>query len=189
MGAVAGARPFCRERVGKVYSIDEIRGMSNGQGLAVEYFCGGWNCRHRWVAVASGVVKIEEGAKLNRDEREAFEVVANYGYNVSIRKPLGRRNEGGTYDAMINGWKAELKTITEEMADVNVSEAVRNKIREAIKQGAEWILLYDKKGANQDDIEHGILKFKQRSTKTFNKVSIIKNRTIKTQKYENTKWE
>ncbi|MEJ5245473.1 MAG: hypothetical protein WHV28_07175 [Bacteroidota bacterium] len=68
-------------------------------------------------------------------------------------------------------------------------ESVRNKIREAIKQGAECILLYDKKGANQDDIEHGILKFIQRSTKTFKKVSIIKNGIIKTQKYEDTKWE
>ena len=163
--------------------------MDNGQGLAVEYFCGGWNCRHRWVAVSPGVIKIEEGAKLSRDEQEAFEVVLNYGYDVNIRKPSGRRSEGGTYDAMIEGWKAELKTITEEMADANVSEAVRNKIREAIKQGAEWILLYDKKGLSQEDIGYGILKFKQRSTKTFKKVSIIKNGIIKTQKYEDTKWE
>lgn len=94
-------------------------------------------------------------------------MVANYGYNVSIRKPIGRRNEGGTYDAMIDGWKAELKTITEEMTDVNVSEAVRNKIREAIKQGAEWILLYDKKGADEKEVIKGIYNFIRRSSKTF----------------------
>lgn len=188
-GASMGARPFCQERIGKVYSIEEIRTMDNGQGLPVEFFCGGWSCRHRWVAVAPGILKVEQGAKLNQDEQEAFEIITNYGHNITARKPIGRKSEGKTYDAVIDGQKAELKTITSEMADENISEAVRNKMREATKQGAEWILLYDKKGANQEEITKGMLKFKYRSTKTFKKVSIIKNGTIKTQKYEDTKWE
>lgn len=157
--------------------------------MRVEIHCGGWNCRHRWVAVAPGILKVEQGAKLNQDEQEAFETIANYGHNIVARKPRGRRREGETYDAVIDGQKAELKTMTREMADANLSEAVRNKMREATKQGAEWILLYDKKGANQEDINHGILRFKQRSTKTFKKVSTNKNGIIKTQKYEDTKWE
>jgi len=56
MGPKENIRPFCREHLGGVYSIDEIRAMSNGQGLPVEYYCGGYNCRHRWV-VFMGEVK------------------------------------------------------------------------------------------------------------------------------------
>lgn len=183
-GASHRARPFCRERIGKVYSIEEIRAMDNGQGLPVEFFCGGYNCRHRWVAVVPGVLKVEQGAKLNQDEQEAFEIITNYGHNVIARKPVGRKIEGKTYDAVIDGQKAELKTITSEMADANVSEAVRNKIREATRQGAEWILLYDKKGADSQDILKGINRFNYRSSKKYKQLSIIRDNTIKTYKYE-----
>ena len=47
-------REFCREHINQIYSIDEIRLMDNGQRLPVEYFMGGYNCRHHWVPV-SGV--------------------------------------------------------------------------------------------------------------------------------------
>lgn len=183
-GASMGSRPFCQERIGKVYSIEEIRAMDNLQGLPVEFFCGGWNCRHRWVAVAPGILKVEQGVKLSQDEQEAFEIITNYGHNVVARKPVGRKREGKTYDAVIDGQKAELKTITGEMADANVSEAVRNKMREATKQGAEWILLYDKKGANEKEVIKGIYNFIRRSSKTFKTMTIIKNKTIKTNNYE-----
>lgn len=51
------SRDFCRARVGKVYTIDEIEKMDNGQNLPVLYFCGGYNCRHRWVAVEETLKK------------------------------------------------------------------------------------------------------------------------------------
>jgi hypothetical protein len=48
-------RPFCVElltrRTPPTYSIDEIRGMDNGQGLDVINSCGGYNCRHMWLPV------------------------------------------------------------------------------------------------------------------------------------------
>lgn len=47
----AGERPFCRAHLGRVYTLEEIRRLRNGQQLPVEYYCGGWNCRHRWVPV------------------------------------------------------------------------------------------------------------------------------------------
>ncbi len=80
VGAVAGARPFCRERVGKVYSIEEIRGMDNGQDLAVEYFCGGWNCRHRWVAVAEdgSIAKKLQEIELIYNEKDKRQDVAKH---------------------------------------------------------------------------------------------------------------
>lgn len=44
-------RDFCRELVGKVLSIDAIRQLHNGQIDPVLTYCGGYNCRHRWVWV------------------------------------------------------------------------------------------------------------------------------------------
>jgi len=46
-GPQGSARAFCAERIGKVYSAEEIEKMNNGHGLPVLYFMGGWNCRHR----------------------------------------------------------------------------------------------------------------------------------------------
>lgn len=51
VGPTTNLRQFCAERIGKIYSLDEILAMDNRQGLPPLYFCGGWNCRHRWVAV------------------------------------------------------------------------------------------------------------------------------------------
>lgn len=39
-------RPFCREWVGKAVTNPDR--LDNGQGLPVEDFCGGYNCRHSW---------------------------------------------------------------------------------------------------------------------------------------------
>lgn len=44
-----GERDFCRERVGKVYTLEQIQAMNNGQGLPVLLYCGGYNCRHSWI--------------------------------------------------------------------------------------------------------------------------------------------
>lgn len=41
-------RPFCRDRLGKTYTRVEIEQMSNGQGLPVATYGGGYNCRHTW---------------------------------------------------------------------------------------------------------------------------------------------
>lgn len=43
-------RDFCNDLLGNTYSIDEIQAMDNGQNLPVEYYCGGYNCRHHWRA-------------------------------------------------------------------------------------------------------------------------------------------
>lgn len=46
-------RPFCREHVGKVYSLDEIKKMSNGSTRFgnVLVYGGGARCRHTWTPV------------------------------------------------------------------------------------------------------------------------------------------
>lgn len=54
-------RPFCQEHVGKIYTIDEIRALDNGQGLPVETYKGGYNCRHEWVPLSDELAaKIED---------------------------------------------------------------------------------------------------------------------------------
>jgi hypothetical protein len=45
-------RPFCRERVGKVYTRQDIDAMDNGQLPNVFLTGGGYNCRHTFVAVS-----------------------------------------------------------------------------------------------------------------------------------------
>lgn len=122
MGAVAGARPFCRERVGKVYSTEEIRAMDNGQGLAVEYFCGGWNCRHRWVAFSGevvGDVALHDSwrskyAKASKQERAVMESerslagkLAAFG-KVELNTQRGERESGDT-DIYFDGRATQVK--------------------------------------------------------------------------------
>jgi hypothetical protein len=48
----AKTRPFCMERVGKVYTRAQIEDMDNGTGMPVMLTGAGWNCRHQWVAVS-----------------------------------------------------------------------------------------------------------------------------------------
>jgi len=44
-------RKFCKEHYNQVYTWEEIQQLDNGQGLPVWIYCGGYNCRHRWVSV------------------------------------------------------------------------------------------------------------------------------------------
>ena len=44
-------RNFCSHHLGEVYTIKEILELNNGQGLPVLAYMGGYNCRHRWLAV------------------------------------------------------------------------------------------------------------------------------------------
>lgn len=49
-----GERHFCsdltrRSASGETWTLEQIRAMSNGQGLPVEFYAGGYRCRHRWV--------------------------------------------------------------------------------------------------------------------------------------------
>jgi hypothetical protein len=48
------SRPFCRQLIGKVFSLEQIEQMNNGQGLSVLTYCGGWNCIHSWLWVRKG---------------------------------------------------------------------------------------------------------------------------------------
>lgn len=63
-------RPFCRARVGKVYTKAEIDEMDNGQLPDVFRSGGGFNCRHVWQAVS----KLSELRKLVGTDQRMPEV-------------------------------------------------------------------------------------------------------------------
>lgn len=50
-GPAFKARKFCTDRIGQIFTLAEIEAMDNGQGLPVKEFCGGYNCKHRWVRI------------------------------------------------------------------------------------------------------------------------------------------
>lgn len=54
-------RPFCQEHVGKVYTRDEIASLDNEQGLPVEVYGGGYNCRHHWRPVSDELARELQG--------------------------------------------------------------------------------------------------------------------------------
>lgn len=54
-------RPFCEERVGQVFDIDQIRDWDNGQGLPADIYLGGYNCRHQLVPVTEEEAREEYG--------------------------------------------------------------------------------------------------------------------------------
>ena len=47
-------RPFCAERVNKSFSIAEIDGWDNQQGIPANVYLGGYGCRHWLVPVKGG---------------------------------------------------------------------------------------------------------------------------------------
>ena len=50
-------RPFCDRIIGKVFTVDQINNLDNGQTSNVFATGGGFNCRHRWVAIAPTVAE------------------------------------------------------------------------------------------------------------------------------------
>lgn len=45
------SRPFCKAHAGNIYTLAQLENMDNGQGLPVIPYLGGYNCRHRLVAM------------------------------------------------------------------------------------------------------------------------------------------
>ncbi|MCA9813211.1 MAG: hypothetical protein KC483_10190 [Nitrosarchaeum sp.] len=51
-GLIKSSRDFCIERDGGVFTLAEIKSWDNGQGLPADIYLGGYNCRHRLIAVS-----------------------------------------------------------------------------------------------------------------------------------------
>lgn len=57
-------RDFCREHVNKIMTIDEAKALENDQGGNAWTEGGGYNCRHRWIAVDPAYKESPEYADL-----------------------------------------------------------------------------------------------------------------------------
>lgn len=160
-GASMGARPFCQERIGKVYSIEEIRTMDNLQGLPVEFFCGGWNCRHRWVAfsgeIENGVAvhnswKTEyakaskQDKKVMQKEKQLSENLTKFG-KVELNTQRGRKEEGDT-DIYFDGKPTQLKQTNSRRDGV-----LRDLARKGSKQAKVVIIEYDGHPDEEEEIK------------------------------------
>jgi len=73
--ARVNTRPFCLRCIGKVFTLQDIEQMDNGQLSPVKIYAGGWNCIHSWLWVdpewdeelkdkinTDPVVPVEEGS-------------------------------------------------------------------------------------------------------------------------------
>lgn len=49
--ARVNTRPFCLRCIGKVFTLQDIEQMDNGQLSPVKIYAGGWNCIHSWLWV------------------------------------------------------------------------------------------------------------------------------------------
>lgn len=61
---ITTTRPFCRQRVGKTYTEDQIKSWTykwQGKSGPAMTHCGGWNCRHHWRGVRKEWVEEETG--------------------------------------------------------------------------------------------------------------------------------
>lgn len=48
-------RPFCAQRVNKIFPIQTVYTWDNGQGIPASLYCGGYGCRHALIPVAKGL--------------------------------------------------------------------------------------------------------------------------------------
>lgn len=162
-GPTANQRPWCAERTGRVFSIDEIRAMDNGQGLPPEQYCGGWNCRHRWVPwpgkIVEGNIKLHrsaeaayeaanagkktQAAEFMQKELEALRVLAAIPkeFDVEINH-LVRTNPGGDADSIVNGKVTDIKT-------TNTIRSALNNFMKGGKPQAEALVI-DSEGEFRD---------------------------------------
>lgn len=148
VGPRTSLRRFCFEHVGKIYTIEEIKNMSNGQGLPVIYFGGGYNCRHRWVAVngeeQNGVFlhesfKAKYGdniPKVVAEEIKGAELLAAHG-KVEIN-PYRQEQEKADTDLFFDGEPAQLKQTNSQNENI-----FRQKLRDARHQADNVIIIFD----------------------------------------------
>ena len=53
-------REFCKIYINKILPLEEIKRLDNGQKLNALYYCGGYNCRHRWVSATEKEYKEQQ---------------------------------------------------------------------------------------------------------------------------------
>lgn len=155
-------RPFCVQHIGAVYSIEEAEELYNRFGEPAITYMGGYNCRHRWVAIegdmvykarkGGGRVFAEKGFKERSGEKGIAKLRAKDGRRVILRASADNIKISDAYE---NGRAVEYKTITRKMK--NYEEGVRRQVRTGKKQ-AGHILIFNQASIGFKGIENGIKK-------------------------------
>lgn len=153
-GPSGTVRPFCVEHIGRVYSIDEIKGMVNMFGQPALYYQGGYNCRHRWDPVEGSVIEDTENGRIfaqknfteSRDGKET--AIAKFRIKqlkqnaaIQLNSKVDEKNFKSA-DVFENGVKTEYKRITEKA--VNLSTAIRNHLRYGKEQAGRIVVWIDR---------------------------------------------
>lgn len=153
-GPSGTVRPFCAEHVGRVYSIEEVKEMTNMFGQPALYYMGGYNCRHRWDPVEGEIIKQNDNGKIFAQDGFAESITGKETKIAEFRlSQLGKNstifmsskvNESGFKNADVfeNGVKTEYKRITEK--SVNLNTAIRNQLRYGKEQSGRIVVWVDR---------------------------------------------
>lgn len=144
-------RDFCRRHTGHIYSIKEIKGMNNGQGLPVLYYMGGYNCLHFWEPIygerdkESGVFIGEDWKRLynkssdnaqktmDKEKADAAFYKQHVDKEAEVLLTLKKDKTADFVDVLINDVPTELKNLTTKNSEgvrgqVNKPQQANNKV-------------------------------------------------------------
>lgn len=116
-------RPFCKEHINRIYSLDEISRMKNHFSQPAFAYAGGYNCRHRWVPVIgdrNGNLFVEQSwqkqfENASKNEKEAMRRELDFAKKAStsgIKTELNyglKSKHGKDTDFIFDGKYAQLK--------------------------------------------------------------------------------
>lgn len=163
-------RPFCVDHVGRIYSIDEVKKMTNMFGQPALYYMGGYNCRHRWDPVEGNIIKQTEDGKIFGQDKFTESIIGQETKIAEFRLPqLGKNstilmssrvNDKGFKNADVfeNGIKTEYKRITEKT--VNLNNAIRNQLRAGKEQAGRIVIWVDKNEYDKENISKAVISAK-----------------------------
>ncbi len=112
-GISHNSRPFCKDRVGKSFTLDEIKEMNNGQGLAVLTSLGGYNCVHYWTAkIEQSISQKKSKVYVARDIAEAESLLKSTKLSKADKKAI-KDYTWGEYEELNKYLRGEKITIPE----------------------------------------------------------------------------
>ena len=118
-------RPFCESHVNRVYSLEQVKGMTNDFNEPAYVYCGGYNCRHRWDPVKGSMEnnnlfidrswqetydKANSGdTKKLIQEKRTSQILSSLGHKVELNMGYQESKSGDT-DVFFDGKPTQLKT-------------------------------------------------------------------------------
>lgn len=156
----ASERNFCMSHLGKVYLLSEVEKMANDFGQPAYSFCGGYNCRHRWVPMkgetdpSSPNLFIENSfterynavgkneKKVLTKELETAKKLSSLGYKVELNYGFTSTRDKDT-DIIFEGKQTQIKS-----KSTNNQRALERALQDAKNQSD--IIIIDLQVANKD---------------------------------------